>query len=197
MSDYLLLLSVFAVLALYPFINRFIQSDVHTLSSSLDSKIPFVPFSILPYLSFFLLIVWSLAVFLVEKERLYRQMCYSIIVVSLVSYSIYLSYQTRMTRPIITGFGLFDNLVSFVYRIDPPYSSFPSLHSSLSTVIAFLWFRSASKVKYLVLCWSVIIILSTLMVKQHHILDVLGGITLGIVISAVVMKVYNAFENTE
>jgi membrane-associated phospholipid phosphatase len=187
-SNLFLLLLVFVVLTLYIQINRFTNSSAHVHSIPLDARIPFVPLAIVPYLSFFLLMPWTLFSFLSEREQLYRQMCYSIIIVCLVSYSIYLLYQTTITRPTVTELGFIDSLVSFVYRIDPPYSCFPSLHSSISTIIAVHWVRSRSRTKYLVLFWSVIIIVSTLMTKQHYLLDVVGGITLGILISAVVAR---------
>lgn len=194
-SDYLLLVAVFAILALYPLINRFTTASVRTLSSPLDTRIPFVPISILPYLSFFVLIIWTLLSFLTGKVRLYRQMSYSIILVSIVTYSIYLSYQTRIVRPTVGEFGFIDNLVALLYSLDPPHSSFPSLHSSLSTIIALSWVRSPSRFRYLVVCWSIIIVVSTVMVKQHHLLDALGGIALGVVVLAGVVRLYSLVEN--
>ncbi len=196
-SNLFLLLLVFAVLSLYVHINRFTNSSAHIYSIPLDARIPFVPIAIVPYLSFFLLMPWTLFSFLSDRERLYRQMCYSIMGVCLVSYSIYLLYQTTIIRPAITKLGLIDSLVSFVYTVDPPYSCFPSLHSSISTIIAVYWLRSVSRAKYPVLFWSAIIILSTLMTKQHHLLDVVGGITLGILISAVVVRLSDLIRNYE
>lgn len=196
-SNLSLLLLVFVILALYVHINRFTNSNAHIHSIPLDASIPFVPFAIVPYLSFFLLMPWSLFSFLAERERLYRQMCYSIMIVCVVSYSIYLLYQTTIIRPVVAELGLIDSLVSFVYRIDPPYSCFPSLHSSISTIIAVHWLRSVSRVKYFVLFWSVAIIVSTLMTKQHYLLDVAGGITLGILISAVIVRLSNLIQRHE
>lgn len=194
-SNLFLLFIVSAVLLLYIPINRCTNSNAHIHSIFLDARIPFVPFAIVPYLSFFLLLPWSLFSFLTEKERSYRQMCYSIVIVCLVSYSVYLLHQTTTIRPVVTELGLINSLVSFVYTIDPPYSCFPSLHSSISTIIAMCWLRSSSRVRYFVLFWTIIIILSTLMAKQHHLLDVVGGIALGALIFTAIVRLFNLIQN--
>ena len=187
-SNLFLVMIVFLVLSLYIPINRFTNSSGHIYNFRIDARIPFIPMAILPYLSFFLLLPWTLFVFLAERERLYREMAYSIMSACAVSYTVYFVYQTTIIRPNVASLGLINELVSLVYLIDPPYSCFPSLHTSISTILAVYWLRSPSRVKYFVLPWALVIIMSTLMTKQHHLLDVIGGIALGAVISLVAAK---------
>jgi membrane-associated phospholipid phosphatase len=193
-SNLFLVMIVFLVLSLYIPINRLTNSSGHIYNFRIDARIPFIPMAILPYLSFFLLMPWTLFVFLAERERLYREMAYSIMSACVVSYTAYFLYQTTIIRPNVASMGFINELVALVYMIDPPYSCFPSLHTSISTILAVYWLRSPSRVKYFVLPWSLTIILSTLMTKQHHLLDVIGGIALGAVISLVAAKLHRVSQ---
>jgi membrane-associated phospholipid phosphatase len=191
LPDIFLLLAVFTIISLYVPINSYTNSSANVLSLPLDGRIPLIPLFVVPYLSFFLFLPWTLLSFMVTRNKLYREMCYSLMIASFVSYAIYMLYHTTIVRPHVTGLGIASRLVAFLYLVDPPFSCFPSLHSSLSTIAVVHWFRSASRVRYVVLTWGVLIIVSTVMIKQHHILDALGGIALGLLSSYGVARLFS------
>lgn len=191
LPDIFLLLAVFIVISLYVPINSYTNSSANVFSLPLDEKIPLVPTFVVPYLSFFLFLPWTLFSLMITKSRLYRETCYSLMIASFVSYAVYMLCHTTIIRPHVVGCGIAGRLVAFLYLIDPPFSCFPSLHSSLSTIAVLYWFRSGSRARYVVLTWGVLIILSTVMVKQHHILDALGGIVLGLLSSYAVARLLN------
>jgi membrane-associated phospholipid phosphatase len=116
------------------------------------------------------------------------QLAVTIILVHLISYLFFIFYQTEALRPQIIGAGLFNDLVRFIYAHDAPYNCFPSLHTSLSTVMALYFVFIKSKWKLFFVIISLLIILSTLFVKQHYILDVIAGLILGVGATLLIFK---------
>lgn len=96
-----------------------------------------------------------------------------------------------MPRPEIVGDGLLDRLVAAVYRFDEPYNCFPSTHV-LTSYFMILAFRSSPAfgrgIRNAVTLISVTIILSTLFVKQHVLMDAAGAIALAELIWRVLEK---------
>jgi len=84
-----------------------------------------------------------------------------------------------MVRPQLTIQTFFDQLVYYIYYLDLGYNSFPSLHVALSLTCSLICFNYNPKYKWLFI-WAGLIILSTVLVKQHYILDVVGGLVLGV-----------------
>lgn len=82
--------------------------------------------------------------------------------------------------------GLFDYLTYFFYQVDnPPFNCFPSMHVAGA-------FLSARMMKLYRVSWgpffyflAIMITLSTLFIRQHFILDVLGGYLLYRVVSVI------------
>lgn len=75
--------------------------------------------------------------------------------------------------------SLFTNLFS----IDYPHNMVPSLHVVFSTCIALAIADHLSDWEYgFIIMWLMAIILSTLLVHQHHILDVVTGFMLAVLL---------------
>jgi membrane-associated phospholipid phosphatase len=69
-------------------------------------------------------------------------------------------------------------MIRDVYAGDNPYNDFPSLHTSLSTLVAFHWFRVDRRLGIAVAIWTALIVASTVLIKQHNVADVAGGLLL-------------------
>ena len=84
-------------------------------------------------------------------------------------------------RPeVISGNGIIDKMVKGIYNNDTPTNVFPSIHVYNSIVVYVAIFKSDFRNKYKalnVLCFvlSVLIIMSTVFLKQHSIVDVVGA----------------------
>ena len=79
-------------------------------------------------------------------------------------------------RPKILKTDIFSRLTAYIYRFDNDTSGFPSAHVFVTLICShflFLGFPQQS-----VLIWSInfLICISTVFVKQHYVLDILGGI---------------------
>ncbi|WP_425806604.1 phosphatase PAP2 family protein [Desulfitobacterium sp. Sab5] len=173
---------------LIPFIDLFygplnhVKGDVYSLVTVLDQHIPFIKYFIAPYLAWYFLMFVVLAWFMKHDYELYIQSIFSICVGLLLSFMVYAVFQTTVPRPVILGQDLFSRLTRFMYGMDNPYNAFPSIH----VMTAYIIFIASSKAKgygkkamLASQTLSVLVILSTVFLKQHTLMDVFGGILLG------------------
>lgn len=138
-----------------------------------ERAIPFLPAFILPYLSLDILFA---AAFLASPDRAALQRlglrCGLAIVLSVAVFVVF-PLQFGFERPAAQGWTapLFALLA-----LDEPYNLFPSLHIGLG----FLAWRAidrrlAGAWRWLFAAWCLAIAASTLLVYQHHVVDLAGG----------------------
>jgi membrane-associated phospholipid phosphatase len=167
-----------ALQLLYFPINRLIQGGV-VLKIPLDDHIPLWPIWIVPYLLF---VVWWVTCLVwaacsMEKE-LFRAFVISAASVMLISYAIYIVYPTYVVRPTVTGSSWEWRLLDWIYRHDRAYNAFPSSHTYSTMLVFFYWLRWYPRKGWLWGAISVMILCSTLLVHQHYVPDLIGGISL-------------------
>ncbi|OAB26774.1 serine/threonine protein phosphatase [Paenibacillus macquariensis subsp. defensor] len=156
-------------------------SNVNSMMTELDAQIPFVPAFIIPYLLWYPFMITMLITFCIKNRTVYYRTLLTLCLGLIVSYIFFYVYQTSIVRPQVTGHGLLNWLVQLIYRTDGPYNCFPSIHV-LSSYLMLKGMADCrnwhllSLVLVRITSWS--IILSTLLVKQHVILDIAGGIIL-------------------
>ena len=78
-----------------------------------------------------------------------------------------------MIRPSVTNTDIWATILSWIYTFDKPHNLFPSTHISLSFMSTLILHKKAAYI------WFILIAFSTLFVKQHYILDILGGLVVG------------------
>ena len=162
------------------------------LETPLDRALPVVPIFAIPYVSLIPYIGLSLIAFLFFRIRVYRSAALTMIVVWFISYAFYFFLQSYVARPAIMGTDPFSGMIRTIYASDQPYNDFPSLHTSLSTVIAIHWWRFDRRMGILAAIWTALIVASTVLVKQHYLADVAGGLVLAAVASVFVMRAARA-----
>ncbi len=162
------------------------------LEIPLDRALPVVPIFAIPYVSLIPYIGVSLLVFLFFRARVYRSAALTMIIVWFISYACYFFLQSYIARPPITGTDPFSALIRSIYAADQPYNDFPSLHTSLSTVIAIHWWRFDRRIGIAAAIWTALIVSSTVLVKQHYLADVAGGLVLATATSWAVMRATRA-----
>ena len=148
------------------------------LRTPLDDALPLIPLFVIPYDSLEPLIYFSLIVFLVFRTRIFQSAALSLIVAMLVSYAVYFFLQTEVLRPVVSGSDTLSRMIRDVYAGDNPYNDFPSLHTSLSTIIAIAWWRTDRRLGIVAGVWTALIVASTVFVKQHYVADVAAGLLL-------------------
>jgi membrane-associated phospholipid phosphatase len=162
------------------------------LETPLDSALPLAPIFAIPYVSLIPYIGVSLLAFLFIRVRVYRSAAITMIIVWFVSYACFFFLQSYVVRPNIAGTDPFSAMVRGIYAIDRPYNDFPSLHTSLSTVIAMHWWGVDRRAGIAAAAWTALIVMSTVLIKQHYLADVAGGLALGVSGSWLVMRVTRA-----
>ncbi|TJY40753.1 phosphatase PAP2 family protein [Cohnella pontilimi] len=188
----LALMLVFPFLGLmYQWINKPDQ-EVYMLVTALDRATPFVKFFAAPYAVWIFYIYVCLVYFFRKNITVYYRGLLTYIVCALTCYLIYSVFQTTVPRPLVTVDDPFTWLVSYIYNRDLPFNCFPSIHCFSSYMVMRLVWTSSFRNKWnvtLITTMSTLIILSTLFVKQHVILDAVAGILLVEVWLAVMMLI--------
>ena len=148
-------------------------------SLPIDARIPFVPaFTVIYVLAY---VQWVVGYILIARES--REVCYRVlggeIISKLICMALFIIIPTAMVRAEITSEDFFSRIVRFIYAVDAPDNLFPSIHCLESMVCLhgamqmkkvgkwYLWFT---------LLFSALVCASTVLVKQHIIVDVAAGI---------------------
>ena len=160
---------------------RLINADRthYMIQTPLDARIPLVSaFVVIYFLAFG---QWVLGYLLCCHES--REVCLRVITGDLIAKAltmiIFLIYPTTMLRPQVTGSGLFDRAVAWLFSIDAPDNLFPSIHcleswiclrSSFYLKKVPAWYRPFSVV------FSLLVFASTVLLRQHQLPDIPAGI---------------------
>lgn len=155
---------------------------VFLLVTVIDERIPFLPYFVLPYAAWYGLLFVALIWFMYNDYELYRSSIISMILGLVISFITFSFFQTTVPRPGLLGHDIFSRLTQLIYTIDQPFNAFPSIHVMTAYVIFLgcLQMSTHSPKISLTLQGSVILVIfSTLFLKQHTLLDVLGGLFLG------------------
>lgn len=165
-------------------LNRANYIDV---TFALDRKIPFCEFFIIFYVLWYFYMTYVIIyVFLFDIDSFKKFSRFAIITYSaaVICYFVFPSVQTLRPQEFARD-NMFVDSVKFLYSIDTPTNVFPSIHvvGSLSALIT-IWNAKGHKkplVRAVFLVLAILIILSTLFLKQHAIVDVLSGIVLCVI----------------
>lgn len=147
--------------------------------TSFDKALPFVA----PFVFFYILafVQWGVSYILIARDS--RELCYRFaignICAKIICLFFFLLFPTTLTRPEVSGTDLCSRLVQLIYTIDAPVNLFPSIHCLESWACiraAFLLKKSNRTYKIVTILMSLGVFASTLLIKQHVIVDVFGGI---------------------
>jgi len=117
----------------------------------------------------------------IRDENILRKGIKAFIVTALVTDLFFLIYPAYMPKPGLEVANVFDGLVAWVWRVDTNVNVFPSQHVAYSVVCALILSKAfKGKVLYFVALATVISI-STVLIKQHYIWDVLGGVLVAVI----------------
>lgn len=160
-----------------------------------DDMIPFCEYFVIPYFIWFAYVpVVMMFVFFTSKKEFYQASAYLFIgmTICLLICTIWPNGQDlRITD--ING-GIFADIVKTLYTADTNTNVFPSIHVFNSVGVFIILCKSEKMKKHYVIktgagILSFLIILSTMFLKQHSIVDVIGGIILGIIMYVAVYVV--------
>lgn len=176
------------VLGLYKLIQAVViyfqlESNAIEPVFAFERQIPFIPSFIFIYASVFLL---PLGVFLLIKKEKRVLWVFKIFTLAFfVHVFFFLVLPVSYTlRPHLTWSSDFlSQLVKFYYVLDEPTNTFPSMHVSFAFLSFYVVKRFRRDWMWFFLMAAVAISLSTLFVKQHYVVDVLGAVLMVMIIN--------------
>jgi fatty acid desaturase/membrane-associated phospholipid phosphatase len=142
----------------------------------LDRMIPFVPSFVVFYLSFFLLILTPL--FVIDDRQELRDAAFGFGLILVVSGIAFVFWPTAVVTPYR------DPLLDRLLALDAQRNACPSLHASLAIYCALCAWRKLESqfARAIFLLWTVLVVASALLIKQHAAIDIAVGAALGVTV---------------
>jgi len=165
--------------AAYFLLIHFSTNSISFYISSIDGVIPFEPGFVWIYLSLFPVMIYSLLWGTCDRERfLLLIISYSLFV--LASSLFYIFLPSIYPCPHIPNVSdISTMLVAWIHSFDKG-NTFPSGHTAFSFMTLLVIWRYGNALKRLCFCvWFILILASTLVLKQHNVLDLVSGIAVG------------------
>ncbi len=156
------------------------RSETYPLYLQAELDIPLVPWFFWAYISMYVLFL--LPPFLLKSNQLNR-LGKQLVVVTVLSGVIFLLVPTQLGFERVLPQGQFyQKLFTQLFTIDLPHNLVPSLHVVFSAAITFALLEgiASREAKIALWLWLALLCLSTLLVHQHHVLDVIGGLLIAV-----------------
>ncbi len=178
-----------AFFSIYPSANWLTsqRNDLFPLYFPGELALPFVPQFIWVYLSMYILFL--LPPFFLTSEEL-PQLGKQLITGTIICGAMYLLF------PASLGFDRmepdeppYDRLFAVIFQLDHPHNLVPSLHVVFSACIILAVANNRGTWIYgLLMIWLTAILMSTLLIHQHHLLDVAVGLALTFILRNLYMS---------
>ena len=176
------LLYIFIYMPWFMYLEKHVTTHYHVIQVELDEQIPFIEYFIVPYLLWFFFIAAAfLYFFFTDVPGFYKmaKLMFTGMTIFLIISTLFPNGQDL--RPVVfERDNIFVDMVRMLYRADTCTNVFPSLHvfNSLSVCIAI--HESGSLRRHKAVCMAsymlgALIILATMFLKQHSVLDVLAA----------------------
>lgn len=172
-------------------INSIWSKKVYNLTTPVDAAIPFIPLMIVPYSWSILLFCFSF--FMMKTPVQLSLLTRKLILATLFACVIFYVFPAKFSfeRPTVSGWTHYG--YQFLHITDKPFNQFPSLHVTYAVLLGTsLWRLSKSALYRLALCCTCsLIIISTVLTYQHHLLDIAGGLLLAALVLVMTNKLRN------
>ena len=143
------------------------------LETAIDRKIPFIPAAVVPYMLFIPCVITTLWILFSTP---YAIEGYTALIIGiLMGSALRLMARTGIRQPQIRRKDIFSRIIHWLYLHDDRARTFPSTHVLVASILGFYVALAFPMYAVSVVSLAVLIILSTLLIKQHYIIDVIGG----------------------
>jgi len=189
-----ILLYYFVILAWFRYLEYVVSVPRYTMYSKVDDYIPFVSIFVVPYMLWFAYIAVTMVYFCFKSKEdflLLSIFMFAGMTICLIIYTLFPNGQNL--RPEIVGNDIFSRIIKWLYDFDTPTNSAPSMHvlNSIAVHISIArydGFKNNKVIKAGSFVLMVSIILSTVFIKQHSIMDVMYGILLSVILYFIIYK---------
>lgn len=186
-KHFLSLFLFFAILLWFDYLKKTII-PTHIIYSRLDSYVPFVKQFVVPYLFWYVYIVfgfWYLGV--VSKKDFYKLYLFLFIGMSIACIIYKVFPNAQFPRPKLVDKDIFSRTIEFIYTVDATNNVCPSIHV-INTIGIWIALEKCDKFKdkHLLRAASsitaVLICASTVFIKQHSVIDMGAAIIICILL---------------
>ena len=202
---YLLLLLYFPIyLVWFRHVEKTITTNFHVIYMKIDDYIPFCEVFIVPYLLWFAYIGVVVSYIALTDKADFKKMCivlYTGMTVFLIVSTVYPN--GHLLRP--TTFprdNIFTQAIAKLYETDTSTNIFPSIHvyNSVSAHFAIIYNEKLKKKKWICIGSAILmvsIVMSTVLLKQHSVFDIITALALVIIMQQLVyVRVWEKFPRT-
>jgi len=170
---------VITFFAIFFLLQRYPLFPVKEMKESyLDLTIPFNPNAVYLYESLWFLI--PIAPWLMNSKKDLFSYCKGVILMSILAFVIFFLYPTYFRYS--PNFPHSNQTYAILINIDNGRNAFPSLHAAFALFTALCFsLRYKNFFRVIIWIWAIAILYSTLMIKQHVLLDIIAGTILGII----------------
>lgn len=189
-------LFLYLLQALVYFLSKFTPVKEHLIGSDIDHKIPFIAFFGLFYVSWFLAIIIVPLVLNKYKKSELKKHYWNVVIAIAICAMFYLFYPTTADiRPDVHIKGLFTLICYLIYFFDGPMANlFPSMHCWMCFYyIYYMLFNKEIDKRWRIgiIVFSILVILSTMFIKQHVVIDVIAAFIFSIIVYTVTSIIFN------
>jgi membrane-associated phospholipid phosphatase len=152
-----------------------------------EMRLPFVPSVAIVYLSVPLLLL--LAPFILRTWRSFTPFFFTLTAETLVAGVFFLVLPMAQDYPQRVAYGIGGAVFRFADRLNLDYNEFPSLHVAFAVTAALVYGRRCGWLgKTLFGLWAITVSVSTLLMHEHHLIDIAAGAALGLAAVATVQR---------
>lgn len=180
----LIFLYVFLYFPWFSWLEKHITTNFHIIHMPLDDMIPFCEFFVIPYFLWFAYIIATAVFFFFADAKEFIRLCIFLGVGMTLFLVISTLYPNgHCLRPeVFPRDNIFTDMVRHLYSTDTPTNLFPSIHvyNSIAACVAIFYSKHVKRkgTKAAALVLTILIILSTMFIKQHSVFDVLTAFAL-------------------
>lgn len=182
------LIYIFIYFPWFLYLEKTVTGDFHVIHCPLDDKIPFIDVFIIPYMLWFVYVAATLIyLFFYSKSEFYYSCGFLIsgMTLFLIICTIYPNGLT-LRQSIVLNDNVFSRIVDFLQKTDTCTNVLPSIHAynSIGCMIAILkssGMKSHKILKISSVVLTVLIIMSTMFLKQHSVIDVASAVIMSVV----------------
>lgn len=175
------------------YLEKHVTKGYYVVHSAIDDKIPFLEYFVVPYLLWFVFIAAVFLYFFFTDVNGFYKLCKLMFtgMTIFLLISTFLPNGLNLRPTYFERDNLFVDMVRQIYRIDTPTNVLPSLHvfNSIAACIAIRYSDSLKKrkgIKWSAYILAGLIILSTVFLKQHSVIDVMAAFLMAYVLHSIV-----------
>ncbi len=170
-------------------------SHYTVIHMAIDDRIPFIEYFIVPYYLWFIYVIGVVGYLMIrDKDGFYRN--YTFLTVGMTIFLVIstLFPNIQHLRPyVMPRDNVFSDMVRHLYSIDTPTNLWPSIHvyNSIGAYLGVFHnekLRRNKFINYGCLTLSILIIMSTVFLKQHSMFDVMTAFIMASAVYAIVYR---------